>query len=247
MRTRLNTVGLPTTSTAVVANPVEKKLIQPTSVDLGLENAREAKHSSESAEHYTPVDIVEAARAVMGRIDLDPASCELANTYIKASMFYDEQADGLRRNWSGRVFLNPPGGMLDRNLKPKKHGDFSSAKVWWRKLVQHWRAGLVSQAVFVGFNLEILQTAQRYTRDYPFATEADMSLLDFPFCIPSERIRFLHAENNALKVGGQPTHANVLVYLPPRNISPYPTISWNMEHARIFSEQFRSIGRVVIP
>ena len=38
-----------------------------------------AKHSSASQEWYTPAPILERVRAVLGPIDLDPASCEEAN------------------------------------------------------------------------------------------------------------------------------------------------------------------------
>jgi hypothetical protein len=68
--------------------------------------------SSLSAEWYTPAPYVEAAREVLGTIDLDPASCELANRTVKAARFFDAGADGLTRAWYGRVWLNPPYGPL---------------------------------------------------------------------------------------------------------------------------------------
>lgn len=59
-------------------------------------------------EWYTPVQHIEAARAVMGGIDLDPASSEIANRTVKAAVYFDRQTDGLLWDWSGRVWLNPP-------------------------------------------------------------------------------------------------------------------------------------------
>lgn len=59
-------------------------------------------------ESYTPAKYIEAARKVMGDIDLDPASNALAQKTVKAKDWYDEDEDGLVQNWKGRVFLNPP-------------------------------------------------------------------------------------------------------------------------------------------
>ena len=59
-------------------------------------------------ELYTPAEYVEAARDVMGVIDLDPASCKLANTIIQAKRFYDQKTNGLLKPWSGKVWMNPP-------------------------------------------------------------------------------------------------------------------------------------------
>ncbi|MCY4129588.1 MAG: DNA N-6-adenine-methyltransferase, partial [Gammaproteobacteria bacterium] len=67
-----------------------------------------------NVEAYTPREIIEAARLSMGEIDLDPASCDLANTVVKAKLFYSENDSGLDRSWAGCVWLNPPfsGGRL---------------------------------------------------------------------------------------------------------------------------------------
>ena len=46
----------------------------------------------------------------MGGIDLDPASCERANTVVRATTWWDETDSPLTRKWFGRVWLNPPFG-----------------------------------------------------------------------------------------------------------------------------------------
>ena len=59
-------------------------------------------------ENYTPAVYIEAARRVLGEIDLDPASCFLAQETVKANRFFTKEENGLQQKWNGRVFLNPP-------------------------------------------------------------------------------------------------------------------------------------------
>jgi hypothetical protein len=59
-------------------------------------------------EWYTPVEYIESARNVLGDIDLDPASSELANTVVKAKKIYTIEDNGLIQEWMGRIWLNPP-------------------------------------------------------------------------------------------------------------------------------------------
>lgn len=58
----------------------------------------------------SPPEYVEPARKLFGGlIDLDPASNDLANTYIvRATLYYDQEVNGLLKPWRGRVWCNPP-------------------------------------------------------------------------------------------------------------------------------------------
>ena len=61
-------------------------------------------------EKYTPPQWKEFAEAIFGRgIELDPASCELANTVMQAERIYTIEQDGLTQDWeAATVWLNPP-------------------------------------------------------------------------------------------------------------------------------------------
>lgn len=72
--------------------------------------ASQLVQQSLSNEHYTPARYIEAARLVMGTIDLDPASCAKANEIVKATKFFAEENNGLMKPWRGNVWLNPPYG-----------------------------------------------------------------------------------------------------------------------------------------
>jgi phage N-6-adenine-methyltransferase len=74
---------------------------------LGGSKTRGTQGTGEN-EWYTPADIIHDARAVLGVIDLDPASSEQAQRIVQALQYFTLADDGLKRMWHGNVWLNPP-------------------------------------------------------------------------------------------------------------------------------------------
>jgi phage N-6-adenine-methyltransferase len=87
-------------------------------------------------EWYTPAKYIEAARKVMGGIDLDPASNAVAQEIVRAGRYFTKDDDGLAQEWHGRVWLNPP---YSRDL----------IRRFISKLVAEARAGNVTEAVLL--------------------------------------------------------------------------------------------------
>jgi phage N-6-adenine-methyltransferase len=103
-------------------------------------------HNSGCIEWCTPLSIIEDAREVMGGIDLDPASTDYANSYIKAEKYYTLSNDGLKAEWSNRVWLNPPYSsklvalFINKLLNSPKVTEWivltnnATDTVWWQSL-----------------------------------------------------------------------------------------------------------------
>jgi hypothetical protein len=193
-----------------------------------------AQHQSISNERYTPRKIVEAERELMGGIDFDPFSCSRANELIQARAFcsLENGLNGFKCAWSlegkpTNTHCNPPGGKLDRKtLEPVGKGPgLSSAAVAWAKLMHEWQTGNVAQAVFIGFNLEILRTSQEWIE------KGIPGCSSFPLCFPDERLRFWN--DDTAEDEGSPTCANVIVYVPAQFEGSSPANGERFE--RLFS------------
>lgn len=77
------------------------------SAGLDDEHNHRAQGTGEN-EWYTPAKYIEAARKVLGTIDLDPASSVTAQKTVRAERFFTIRDNGLQQDWRGRVWLNPP-------------------------------------------------------------------------------------------------------------------------------------------
>lgn len=99
------------------------------------------RHSKATPRWGSPADLVARGRRTMGGLDLDPASEEKFNKVVQAPKYYsweERQEDGLLLPWAGKIWLNPPGGLV---------------KEFWNRL---FTEDGVEQAIFVGFSMEQL-------------------------------------------------------------------------------------------
>jgi hypothetical protein len=140
-------------------------------------------------EHYTPVAIIESARRVMGGIDLDPASNDMAQTWIKAQTYYTKETNGLDKMWSGRVWMDPP---YARQLLP----------AFIDKLILSTETQVTEYIVLINNTTET-EHGQR------------LISLSHAVCFPRKRIRFIRPDGSL----GKPLQGQMIIYRGPNTCS----------------------------
>jgi phage N-6-adenine-methyltransferase len=124
-------------------------------------------------EWYTPAEYIAAAKQVMGLIDLDPASSDLAQTVVRAEGYLSKEDDGLAYPWRAEtIWLNPP---------------YSNPAPWVEKLISEFQTGsrqIKHALVLVNNSTE---------------TAWFQSLLQrYPVCFPAKRIAFWRHDQSGL-------------------------------------------------
>ena len=124
-------------------------------------------YSSETPEWYTPPEIIERTQKAIGNIDLDPCSPEEQS--IPATHVFTKEQDGLRFDWYGKVYMNPPYGR--------------EISAWVEKLVSEYESGRTKEAIAL----------------VPARVDTDWFRLfrNCAICFIDGRLKFSGAENSA--------------------------------------------------
>lgn len=140
---------------------------------------------------FTPPAYLDAVRAVLGRIDLDPFSSEAANLTVGAKRYYTEADDAFSKSWlAGSVFMNPPYGRQCRSAVEKFVAEFQRGS---------FKTGiaLVNNATETRFFQLLLGSAKGV-------------------CFTNHRISFYNADGKRIS---SPTRGSVFFYFGPGTLS----------------------------
>jgi hypothetical protein len=137
-------------------------------------------------EWYTPAPYLDCARQVLDKIDLDPASSDIAQEQVRAGSYFTKDHDGLAQEWAGKIFCNPPYCDTDKFVD---------------KLLEELTAGRVIEAL-------LLVNAYTDKRWFHRAAAACAAI-----CFTLGRIRFMTPDGEAQ---GQPPHGSAIFYFGPR-------------------------------
>jgi T5orf172 domain len=143
---------------------------------------------SDSDEWTTPPLYTQAAREVMGAIDLDPCSSPLANQLVKATTILTRQEDSRRHPWHGRVWLCPPWG--------------NEKESFVSHLLDEWRQRHVTEAI-LALNAHATDTVWFEP------------LWAFPMCLTHHRPRFIGGQRGKGPEHVAPTTGIAFVYVGP--------------------------------
>jgi len=193
-----------------------------------VNNSQLCNQTSFNVELYTPPEIIEAARNVLGVIDLDPASSIKANKCVKAERIYTKRADGLTKRWKGNVWMNHPWGAKEntckKNCKKKsclKRGyhlmkDLPGNAAWINKLIHHYKSKDINQALCITY----ASTGEGWFKP----------LKQYPICFLDGRTSFYNEKGQELN---QNTKGCAVTYLG--------------KYINTFEKHFSKYGDVMVP
>ena len=155
----------------------------PPDVQAEVVSKPHVSHNAGNNEWYTPPEFIAAARKVLSRIDIDPASSEVANRVVGATTFYTKEENGLSYPWIGNVWMNPP-------YASPLISAFAS------KLCEEYDNENIEGAIVLVNNATETKWFQQ------------MAIRAASICFPEKRIRFLDEEGNP----GAPLQGQGILY-----------------------------------
>jgi len=184
----------------------------------------------EDQELITSSDLVASAHAILGGIELDVASSQVANQYVEAESFFTPLDDGLNSmEWEGSVYLFPPSGTYffdkkqDKWRKTRSYAKqmVSGHAIWWRKLYKNWLNRSIKQGI--------------YFSNCPDMIRYQQEIFDFPICILRTAPELI--KNSSKGIQKHRTCTSMVIYLPPQD-----QVSTAIQN---FVELYSEKGRVI--
>jgi hypothetical protein len=188
-----------------VVSQIEQVARQAEMLGIPLKNSHGDRDAS--VEWYTPPEFIELARRVLGKIDLDPASNELAQSWIQAGHFYTKENNGLLQRWFGRVWCNPPYGAIETRLMARK---------FLERGIAAYQADEVEAGIFL-----LNRTGARWYRELKQQVTA--------ICEVDRRITFIDSQG---KRQGSPRYYNDFLYLG-KNANPFQEVFQTIGEVRV--------------
>lgn len=181
----------------------------------------------------SPLDVLATTTAFFGgKIDLDPASSENANTLVAANRFFTPAENGLKQTWKANsLYLYPPRSVLYSAEQPPNTQLFTKHKRFVKSAQRVWVEEALKKYIRNEFNEAIL-----------FLTSTEVALItlqklniDFPFCIMKTHPRIFR-DTPALERVRTDKCYGFIYYMPARIDT----------HSRVgdFIEMFSQLGRV---
>lgn len=165
-------------------------------------------NAEQGFEYYTPEPWPQLASELMGGIDLDPASNDIANASINAKTIFTKEIDGLSQRWHGTVWMNHPFHRGEKPCKAKcnkkaciKRGHHIDKPIpgngdWINKIIKEYESGHIKEAVIITF----CNSSETWF----------LPLLKFPQCFPHGRVHYKKADGSK---ADSCTKGSVITYL----------------------------------
>lgn len=173
-----------------------------------MNNSQYINQDSGNFEWYTPPHIMRLVRDLLGGIELDPASNQLANSMVGADRYFTLQDNGLEQDWKAEtLWLNHPFGKGEKACKKykseAKKGQYQCKKDacknrgyhidhdvpgnadWIKKLVGEFEKGHFNR----GCNITFANTSENWFRP----------LYEFPQVWLYDRVNFVDINGKEIK------------------------------------------------